>query len=164
MKPMTSKITPAALATLITLTMLINVFGLPEDNKLLLLYLAIIIYFSNSAAKQSRCKLLAKGYFQNFIYSFRFNTLIVALSMISFFILTSYIVSTITSQPENFLTAIHVETRAESLFASLANWFSASVVVSYGVLQYWKKEFSNRTKTLDDYLKHAIYKTANNNN
>ena len=158
MKPATSKITLVALATLVTLAMLIKVIGLPQDGDLLLLYFAIIFYFSNSVAKQSKFKLLAKGYFQNSISFFGFNTLVVALSIISFFISTNYNNSTITSQLENFLTAIHAETGVESLYASLANWFSASVVMSYGVLQYWKIDFSNRTKTLDDFLKHAIYK------
>ena len=154
MKFSTIKTAFMAFVTLGTFFMILDLFGLSQFSELRFFNLAIVIYFSNIVAKQNRLELLDKGYFQNFISLFRFNMLIVALSMIAIFVFTKYIDATIISQPENFLTIIHVETSAELLFALFAEGLSASIVVSYGILQYWKNiGLSSRGKSLDEYLK-----------
>ena len=154
MKFSTIKTALMAFVTLGTFFMILDLLGLSRISELRFFNLAIVIYFSNIVAKQNKLELLDKGYFQNFISLFRFNMLIVALSMIAIFVFTKYIDATIISQPENFLTIIHVETSAELLFALLAEGLSASIVVSYGVLQYWKNiGLASGGKSREEYFK-----------
>jgi hypothetical protein len=122
-------------------------------NELRLLNVLVVIYFSNHVAKNNFNEINEKGYFQNFISLFRFNMLIVALAMLSIYIYTSFIDPSILIQSESLFTIIPAHTEAELLFALFAEGLSASVVVSYGILQYWKNPNMGKAKTYEEFLK-----------
>ena len=136
------------------LFLILRAMRLTEFTELRLLNILIVVYFSNLVAKKNIHEINYKGYFQNFISLFRFNMLIVILSMVSLYIFTALIDSSILSNSESFLTIIPVDSEAELLFALFAEGLSASIVVSYGILQYWKNMArARKTKTFAEFLK-----------
>jgi len=154
MKASTVKIALIAYFTLGLLFFILHLVGLTEYNELRLLNVLIVIYFSNHVAKDNYNEINEKGYFQNFISLFRFNMLIVLLAMVSLFVYTSYIDTAILAQSESLFTIIPAHTESELLFALFAEGLSASVVVSYGILQYWKNpNLSSKPKTYEEFLK-----------
>lgn len=154
MKISTIKIAIAAYIVLGTLFLLLHLMGLTAFNELRLLNVLVVIYFSNLVAKSNFNEINEKGYFQNFISLFRFNMVIVGLAMLSIFVYTSYIDPSILAQSESLFTIIPAHTESELLLALFAEGLSASVVVSYGILQYWKNpSISGKTKTYEEFLK-----------
>lgn len=153
MKTTTIKIAIIAYIVLGLLFLILHSVGLTEYNELRLLNVLVVIYFSNHVAKNNFNEINEKGYFQNFISLFRFNMLIVALAMLSIYIYTSFIDPSILLQSESLFTIIPAHTESELLFALFAEGLSASVVVSYGILQYWKNPNMGKVKTYEEFLK-----------
>lgn len=153
MKTSTIKIAIIAYIVLGILFLILHSVGLTVYNELRLLNVLVVIYFSNHVAKNNFNEINEKGYFQNFISLFRFNMLIVALAMLSIFVFTHYIEPSILVQSESLFTIIPAHTEGELLFALFAEGLSASVVVSYGILQYWKNPNMGKVKTYEEFLK-----------
>lgn len=154
MKISTVKLAFIAYLVLGIMFLALRELGLTEITELRLLNILVVIYFSNMVAKNNIHEINYKGYFQNFISLFRFNMVIVILAMVSLYIFTAYIDPSILAQSESLLTIIPVESGSELLFALFAEGLSASIVVSYGILQFWKNMgVSRRPKTYEEFLK-----------
>lgn len=132
--------------TIVAFFLATKLLGWEKYTELRLFNIVIVLYFSNRLAYLNLLSEPSVNYLKNLGSVFLANLLNVALCAISFFIYLSSIDPGLIKVIEDSFLLGHHLSAGRVVMAILIEGLASSIIVSFGVLQYWKSYKVNLVK------------------
>ena len=118
--------------------MCVYLAGYTHISELRLLNILIVLYFSNQLVKTNYIEKEDCGYIENISSLFLANLINVLLCVIGFSIFIIAIDSSYLEVLQNGILWMQAETLSQMMFVLLIEGLSSAVIISFGMMQYWK--------------------------
>ena len=124
--------------TIVAFFFVTKIAGLEQYTELRLFNIFIILYFSNRLARLNLIKMKNINYLNNLGSVFIANLMNVVLCSVSFFSYLTWTDPGLIKVIENSFLLGHHLTARSIVMALMVEGLASSIIVSFGVLQYWK--------------------------
>lgn len=127
--------------------LLMKLFGLEDLGALRVLNIPIVLYFTNRLARINAYEQVETDYLGGLASLFISNVFTVVLVLLSFIIYVNIIDPGFLKHFEGGIVWSKDITLFQALAALFLEGIAGSIIVSFGIMQYWKDVKSKKTKT-----------------